>query len=123
MSSFTEIQEIIKTFDLETLRQLFSDSTIVYPAINGHILKFDLSDPDEYFLQKAREELREIPEITAQSLKELKELLAGKERSIVHMIVDMQNLAVNRKTIRRIIIARPEKVLKKFKVDKIMRVT
>jgi len=71
------------------MRQLISDPPAVYPTINGHALMFDLSDPDEFFLQKAREELREIPEITAQSFKELKELLAGNESSIIHTIIDV----------------------------------
>lgn len=42
-----------------------------------HKLKFDLDEIDDTFLQKAKEELRETPEITATSYTELRELIAG----------------------------------------------
>lgn len=51
------------------------DATLV---IDGQRFEFELDDLDEYFSQKAKDELRETPETVAQAHKELKELLAGK---------------------------------------------
>jgi precorrin-6B methylase 2 len=88
MFSSADQERNLATFNIDAMRHVFSEPPAVYPTINEHALVFDLSDPDEYFLQKAREELRETPEIIAQSIKELTELLAGNENSIVHMIID-----------------------------------
>lgn len=43
-------------------------------------IELTISEVDEFFIQKAREELRETPEVVAQSCKEMKELLAGSKR-------------------------------------------
>lgn len=48
-----------------------------------HQLNFDLDGIDEFFSQKAKEELRETPEIIADSYNELRKLIAGNARSIV----------------------------------------
>ncbi|XP_018055044.1 PREDICTED: uncharacterized protein LOC108691682 [Atta colombica] len=42
-----------------------------------HQLSIEISEIDEFFIQKAKKDLRETPEIVAQGFKELKELLAG----------------------------------------------
>ncbi|KMQ95843.1 alpha-tocopherol transfer [Lasius niger] len=42
-----------------------------------HQLNFDLDNIDEFFAQKAKEELRETPEIIADSYNELRKLIAG----------------------------------------------
>lgn len=42
-----------------------------------HQLSIEINETGDFFLQKAKEELRETPEVVAQSLKELRELLAG----------------------------------------------
>lgn len=48
--------------------------------MDGHLLYFDMTEADEFFLEKAKEELRETPEIIAESYKKLRELLTGKLR-------------------------------------------
>ncbi|XP_018363926.1 PREDICTED: alpha-tocopherol transfer protein-like [Trachymyrmex cornetzi] len=42
-----------------------------------HQLSIEISEVDELFIQKAKKDLRETPEIVAQGFKELRELLAG----------------------------------------------
>lgn len=48
-----------------------------------HQLSIEISEIDELFIQKAKEDLRETPEIVAQGFKELRELLAGSKSLIV----------------------------------------
>jgi len=49
-----------------------------------HQLSIELSnDVGDFFVQKAKEELRETPEVVAQGFKELRELLAGTKSLIV----------------------------------------
>lgn len=49
-----------------------------------HQLCIEMTDVSEFFFEKARKELRETPEVVAQSYKELKELLAGsKTRNVL----------------------------------------
>lgn len=68
--------EMITT--VKYLRELTSDKTNYKSIlISGHNVEIDLDDPDEHFIQKAKEELRETPEIVAEAFKQLKELLAG----------------------------------------------
>lgn len=47
--------------------------------IGGHRFNFeiDIEDDFDFFIQKAKEDLRETPETVAQGIKELKELLTG----------------------------------------------
>jgi len=49
-----------------------------------HQLSIELNkDIGDFFIQKAKEELRETPEVVAQGFKELRELLAGTKSLIV----------------------------------------
>jgi len=48
-----------------------------------HQLSIELKDVGDFFIQKAKEELRETPEVVAQGFKELRELLAGTKSLIV----------------------------------------
>ncbi|EFN60569.1 Alpha-tocopherol transfer protein-like [Camponotus floridanus] len=48
-----------------------------------HELKLELIEMDELFIQKAKEELRETPEIIAKSCAELKKLIEGESNLIV----------------------------------------
>lgn len=63
----------------DILRQLKLAPKMMYGC---HELTFELDDPDEFYLQKAKDELRETPEIVAQSLKELREFIAGNRRIV-----------------------------------------
>lgn len=75
--------EMITT--VKYLRELTSDKTNYKSIlISGHNVEIDLDDPDEHFIQKAKEELRETPEIVAEAFKQLKELLAGKKESFAY---------------------------------------
>jgi len=52
-----------------------------------HQLSIELNeDVGDFFIQKAKEELRETPEVVAQGFKELRELLAGTKSLIVSKI-------------------------------------
>lgn len=44
-----------------------------------HQLSIEVDDVTEFFVQKAKEELRETPEVVAQSFEELRKLLAGND--------------------------------------------
>lgn len=57
-----------------------------------HQLCIEIQEVDEFFEQKAREELRETPEVVAQSFKELKELLAGNKNCTKNVVLLRQNL-------------------------------
>lgn len=41
------------------------------------------NEVSEFFIEKAKKELRELPEVVAESLKELKELIAGSKSLII----------------------------------------
>lgn len=78
MSSFSdnEIYQILKNGTMhERLQEKFKSAPKV--MIGQHQLMFEIGDIDEHFRKKAEEELRETPEVVAQGLKELKELIAG----------------------------------------------
>lgn len=45
---------------------------------NNNTLRLEIEEPSSELLEKARKELRETPELAAQSIAELKELLKGK---------------------------------------------
>lgn len=51
-----------------------------------HQLSIELNEVGEFFIQKAKEELRETPEVVAESLKELKKLLAGNKTYQIYCI-------------------------------------
>ncbi|EZA59217.1 hypothetical protein DMN91_007783 [Ooceraea biroi] len=57
------------------LRKIMTNAAIV--TISKHSINIELEDPDEYFIQKAKDELRETPEFIAQGYKELREYIAG----------------------------------------------
>lgn len=54
-----------------------------------HELNIELEGIGEVFLQKAKEELRETPEIIAESCTQLTELIAGSTRSIVLKMITL----------------------------------
>lgn len=48
-----------------------------------HQLSIEINESGDFFNQKAKEELRETPEVVAQSLKEFKEFIVGNKSLIV----------------------------------------
>lgn len=66
----------------EKIYQQWQESTSKL-IFGEHELKLELFDDDEQFIQKAKEELRETPEMIAECCEELKKLIAGRTRSII----------------------------------------
>lgn len=54
-----------------------------YVKIGNYTLKLDFDEGDEYFWEKARDELRETPEIVEQSLNDFRTMVKGNERDKV----------------------------------------
>lgn len=50
-------------------------------------LLIDIYDLDDFFIQKAKKELRETPENIAKGLKELREMLAGNENNVTPFLL------------------------------------
>ncbi|XP_014472760.1 PREDICTED: alpha-tocopherol transfer protein-like [Dinoponera quadriceps] len=70
--------DIIRMVKNHEIRKLLQERLKSAPIVmlDKHQINFDAEDVDEFYRQKAKEELRETPEIVAQGFKELKELLA-----------------------------------------------
>lgn len=82
MASAT-IKEDLKfdqSFKEECLRQWQENGPKIF--FGEHELKLELFEMDELFIQKAKEELRETPEIIAESCAELKKLIEGESNLI-----------------------------------------
>ncbi|XP_006614082.1 alpha-tocopherol transfer protein-like [Apis dorsata] len=56
---------------------------VPYLKIGNLILKADFDEGDEYFREKARDELRETPEIVEQSLKDLRTMVKAESNLVV----------------------------------------
>lgn len=73
-------------FDYDCLKRYIVQRVKVLPKIliDNYCVQIELEDDDnmEFFMQKAKEELRETPEVVAQGLKELRELVAGIKQKI-----------------------------------------
>lgn len=92
MESSTTIKENTKTpLELICKQQLFEHWQKNAPKLmfGEHQLLVELNEVDEFFIEKAKEELRETPEIVAENLKELKELLAGSKSLIVQKMLSL----------------------------------
>lgn len=82
MASSATIEEDLKLPCKKKLYEQWQENNDSKIMFGEHELKIELFDIDEQFIQKAKEELRETPEIFAESCAELKKLIAGKTRSI-----------------------------------------
>lgn len=67
---------------------------VPYLKIGNLILKADFDEGDEYFREKARDELRETPEIVEQSLKDLRTMVKGNERDNVEKWPCFDSIAI-----------------------------
>lgn len=86
--------DIFRMFEQQGIKEYLIEQLQNAPKIfiGGHQLIFDIQDiqdVDEFYLQKAKEDLRETPETIAQGIKELKELIAGTKNSYSHFTVRM----------------------------------
>lgn len=82
MASSATIKEDLKLPCKEEIYRQWQENA---PKIlfGEHELNLELTQTDELFIQKAKEELRETPEIIAESCAELKKLVEGRTRSII----------------------------------------
>lgn len=88
MASSVTIEENFKYPSKEAIYQKWLENARKV-KFGEHELHIELGNVDEFFAQKAKEELRETPEIIAESCKELRELIAGSTRSIVLKITTL----------------------------------
>ncbi|EFN77310.1 Alpha-tocopherol transfer protein-like [Harpegnathos saltator] len=75
----TEEEEVLQILEKGSIKEHLSQRLKNAPQVmlSGHRITIEIEELDEFYIQKAKEELRETPEIVAQSIKELKELIAG----------------------------------------------
>ncbi|XP_029155345.1 alpha-tocopherol transfer protein-like isoform X2 [Nylanderia fulva] len=78
-SAIIEDQNKLKHPSKEERSELYQNWLENGPKISfsGHELNLELDSIDEFFIQKAKDELRETPEIVAESCRELLQLIAG----------------------------------------------
>lgn len=83
MASLTREKDIklFKTLGGELYQQWQESAAKI--RFGEHELTIEWNEIDELFIQKAKEELREMPEIIAESCAELEKLIAGRTRSII----------------------------------------
>lgn len=60
----------------------YNENNVPYIPLGDHELRLEAEQPKEAILEKARTELREVPEIVGPAIAELRELLKGKYRVI-----------------------------------------
>ncbi|XP_011150201.1 alpha-tocopherol transfer protein-like [Harpegnathos saltator] len=79
MDTMTEEEEVLQILEKGSIKEHLSQRLKNAPQVmlSGHRITIEIEELDEFYIQKAKEELRETPEIVAQSIKELKELIAG----------------------------------------------
>lgn len=56
----------------------YNEDNVPYIGLGEHEIRLESEQPKEAVLEKARTELRELPEITGPAINELRELLKGK---------------------------------------------
>lgn len=56
----------------------YTENNVPYIALGEHELRLEAEPPSEAILEKARTELRELPEIVEPAVNELRELLKSK---------------------------------------------
>ncbi|XP_011638074.1 alpha-tocopherol transfer protein-like [Pogonomyrmex barbatus] len=73
------MEETVKSPMLAAKEKMFQHWQINAPKIKfgEHQLSIEITDLDDFFIEKAKKELRETPEIVAQSFKQLREYIAG----------------------------------------------
>lgn len=56
----------------------YDENNLPYIGVGDHKIRLENEQPTEAVMEKARNELREIPEITGPAIAELREMLKGK---------------------------------------------
>lgn len=56
----------------------YNENNVPYIGIGDHEIRLESEQPKEAAMEKARTELRELPEITGPAINELREMLKGK---------------------------------------------
>lgn len=56
----------------------YNENNVPYIGLGDHEIRLESEDPTEAMKEKARVELREVPEITGPAIVELREMLKGK---------------------------------------------
>lgn len=62
----------------EILAVKYNENNVPYIGIGEHEIRLESEPPTEAVMEKARTELRELPEITGPAIAELREMLKGK---------------------------------------------
>lgn len=95
MASSTSTEENVK-FPVVSKQEIYDNwqKNATKIMFGEHQLCIEINDLDEFFVQKAKEELRETPEVIAQGFKELRELLAGNKNLIVKIRLSLCVISV-----------------------------
>lgn len=56
----------------------YNENNVPYIGLGDHEIRLESDPPTEAVMEKARNELRELPEITEPAIAELREMLKGK---------------------------------------------
>lgn len=72
----------------EILAVKYNENNVPYIGIGEHEIRLESEPPSEAVMEKARKELREVPEIVEPAIAELRELLKGKQRTKVTNICE-----------------------------------
>lgn len=60
----------------------YNQNNTPYIELGDYEIRLENEEPDEAVLQKSRDELREVPEIMAPALLELREMVKGKSKKL-----------------------------------------
>lgn len=58
----------------------YNENNVPYIGIGDHEIRLESEAPKEHVMEKARTELRELPEITGPAIAELREMLKGRHK-------------------------------------------
>lgn len=61
----------------------YNQNNTPYIQFGDYEIRLENEQPDEAVLQKSRDELRELPEITAPAILELREMVKGNRRNYI----------------------------------------
>lgn len=62
----------------------YNEDNVPYIGVGEHEIRLESEPPNETVLEKARTELRELPEIMGPAIAELREMLKGKQMPSCH---------------------------------------
>lgn len=62
----------------------YDENNLPYIGLGVHRIRLENEQPTEAVLEKARNELREVPDITGPAIEELREMLKGEFLSLIN---------------------------------------